>query len=384
MFDETRHAPGFASLHVPSVRKRSGANHAGNGNGKRRRHTPARGAKPIARDAWATLPREQLLDLRIRDLRVRLDGTWVEECVHELYDELADRGIALRPHCWLSSEWFSPEGISGIGIPFYLVHPRLMRLERSMMLEVEGGTRAECMRILRHETGHALQHAFALHRRKRWREVFGSSSIPYPESYRPNPASRNFVQHLRLFYAQSHPDEDFAETFAVWMAPRSAWQKRYAGWGALQKLEYVDALMSELRGRRPASRARERMDPASGLSTTLREYYDGKRAQYAVTYPTTYDRELLKIFSNAPKHANRELASTFLQQHRTEIRRTVSRWTGEYEFTLDQLLRDMIGRCRELKLRVAGAQRQVLLDFAGMLAVRTVHFLYSRRVSIAM
>jgi len=336
------------------------------------------------RDAWASLPREELLEVRIRDLGVRLEGTWVEECVEELYDELAERELVLRPHCWLSSEWFSPEGIAGIGIPFYLAHPRLMRLERAMMLEVEGGTRSECMRILRHETGHALQHAFALHRRKRWREIFGPSTIPYPDSYRPNPASRKFVQHLRLYYAQSHPDEDFAETFAVWMGPRSAWQRRYDGWGALNKLEYVDELMHELRGQRPSVRTRQQVDPASKLSTTLRAYYDSKRAQYSVTYPTTYDRELKKVFSDSPKHAGRELASRFIQRHRTEIRRTVARWTGEYEFTLDQLLRDMIGRCRELKLRVAGSQRQVLLDFAGMLAVRTVHFLYSRRVSIAL
>ncbi|MFN8669794.1 MAG: putative zinc-binding metallopeptidase [Gemmatimonadaceae bacterium] len=355
----------------------------------RRSTRPARSSRNLparrnGQDPWASLTRDEFLDLRIRDLGVRLEGTWIEECIDALYQELDERGLSLRPHCWLSSEWFSPEGVPGIGIPFYLAHPRLMRLERTMMLEVEGGTRTECMRILRHETGHALQHAFDLHRRKRWRELFGPSTTPYPESYRPNPASRKYVQHLRLYYAQSHPDEDFAETFAVWMGPRSAWQRRYQGWGALQKLHYVDELMEELRGGRPRRRSREVVEPLSSLTMTLREYYEGKRAQYTVSYPTTYDRELLKVFSNEPKHARRELASRFIQRHRAEIRRTVARWTGEYEFTLDQLLRDMIGRCRELKLRVAGGQRQVLLDFAGMLAVRTVHFLYSRRVSIAM
>lgn len=341
--------------------------------------------KRVARHAWSTLPREALLGVRIKDLGVRLEGTWIEGCIEELYGELADRGLTLRPHCWLSGEWFSPEGIPGIGIPFYLAHARLMRLERSMMLEVEGGSRSECMRILRHETGHAMQHAFALNRRKRWRELFGSSRTKYPESYRPNPASRNYVQHLRLYYAQAHPDEDFAETFAVWLAgPRSKWQRRYEGWRALEKLEYVDELMTELRGKRPPRRVRDRIEPLSQLRSTLREYYDAKRAQYSVNYPTTYDRELRRVFSDAPHHNGRELASAFIQSHRTEIRQTVARWTGEYEFTLDQILRDMIGRCRELKLRVAGPQRRVLLDFAGMLAVRTVHFLYSRRISIAL
>lgn len=340
--------------------------------------------KRSTRHGWATLPREELLSVRIKDLGVRLEGTWVEDCIEALYDELAERGLTLRPHYWLTGEWFSPSGIPGIGIPFYLAHPRLIRLERSMMLEVEGGSRSECMRILRHETGHAMQHAFALNRRKRWRQLFGRSSTRYPESYRPNPASRNYVQHLRLYYAQAHPDEDFAETFAVWMGPRAKWQRRYQGWRALEKLEYVDELMGELRGKRPLHLERDRVEPLSQLTTTLREYYEAKRALYSVQYPTTYDRDLLKVFSDSPRHDGRELASAFIQRHRTEIRRTVARWTGEYEFTLDQVLRDMIGRCRELKLRVAGPQRRVLLDFAGMLAVRTVHFLYSRRISIAL
>ena len=349
--------------------------------GKAVRRTPTRRRRDFA---WAKLPREQLMDKRIRSLGVRIEGTWLEEVIAELYDELEKREIRLRPHFWLSHEWFSPEGIPGIAIPFFLTHPRLMRLERSIMLEVEGGSRNECLRIMRHETGHALQHAYKLNRRRRWQELFGHSSTPYPESYRPNPASRRFVQHLRLYYAQAHPDEDFAETFAVWMQPRATWQRRYEGWPALEKLEYVDELMRELQGERPPALVRERYEPISALSQTLREYYAAKCTQYAVAYPSTYDRELLKVFSDDPRHARYPLASQFIQQHRTEIRQTVARWTGEYEFTLDQLLRDMIGRCRELKLRVVGGQRRVLLDFAGMLAVRTVHFLYSRRISIAL
>lgn len=340
--------------------------------------------RKAARMAWDTWPRDKLLDMRLRDLGLRLDGTWVESCIEELYDELGKRAIPLRPHCWLSDEWFSPTNVPGIGIPFYLVHPRLMRLERSMMLEAEGGSRRDCLRILRHEAGHALQHAFRLHRRLRWREVFGKSSVPYPQSYRPNPASRKFVQHLRLYYAQAHPDEDFAETFAVWMQPRAMWQRRYEGWPALQKLKYVDGLMEELKGTRPPVRSRDRVEPISQITTTLREHYQAKRAFYKVDYPRTYDRELRRVFSDAPRHAHRELASRFIQRHLREIRHLVARWTGEYEFTIDQLLRDMIGRCRELKLRVVGGDRQALLDFAGMLAVRSVHFLYSRRVSIAL
>ena len=139
-----------------------------------------------------------------------------------------------------------------------------MKLEKKMMFDVEGGTWRECMAILRHEAGHALQHGYQLQRRRRWQQLFGPSSKHYPRYYRPNPASRRYVQHLRLWYAQSHPDEDFAETFAVWLRPRSNWRTRYAGWPALKKLEYVDELMGEIAGKRPLITTRERVDPLGG------------------------------------------------------------------------------------------------------------------------
>ena len=339
-------------------------------------------ARARSRMAWADWPRERLLDMRICDLGLRLEGTWLEERVDALYHELGQRDIALRPHCWLSDEWFSPRNVPGIAIPFYLAHPRLIRLERSMVLEAEGSTVVECMRILRHEAGHAIQHGYRLHRRAGYQRLFGKSSTKYPTSYRPNPTSRRYVQHLRAYYAQAHPDEDFAETFAVWMQPRARWRKRYEGWPALRKLEYVDALMAELGGTKPPVRTRERVAPISQLTSTLRQYYEEKRAFYAVDYPSTYDHELCRVFSNAPRHANRELAARFITRNAKEIRGLVARWTGESEFTIDQLLLDMIARSRLLKLRVPGGEGQVLLDFAGMLAVRSVHFLYRRRESI--
>src|SRR5256885_16453644 len=80
-------------------------------------------------------------------------------------------------------------------------------------------------RILRHEAGHALDNAYRLRRRKRWRAVFGPASLPYPARYRARPGSRRYVHHLGEWYAQAHPSEDFAETFAVWLTPKSGWRK---------------------------------------------------------------------------------------------------------------------------------------------------------------
>lgn len=351
-----------------------------------RTRSPGRnaGATPRRRFQWARYSNERLLDVRLCELGLRLERTWLQRCLGEVYRELERRGLRLRPHAWLSTDWFSPDGVAGVAIPFYLAHPRLMRLERSQMLEVEGGSREECLKILRHECGHAFQHAYALQRRRRWRELFGPSTRKYPEVYRPNPASRRYVQHLRLYYAQSHPEEDFAETFAVWLQPRALWRKRYAGWPALRKLEYVDALMAELADSRPKVSSRARVDPLPKLRTTLRAYYEAKRGQYLVGRPAIYDRDLRRLFSDDPKHRNRQRASRFLRRNRAEVRRLVARWTGQYQFTLEQVLDDMIGRCRELKLRAVGPERRLLMDFAVLLTVNTMHFIYSRRNWIAL
>ena len=320
---------------------------------------------------------DALLDMRICDLAVSLEHTWLETCVRRLHDELEGRGMRLRPHAWLSDEWFSPEGVPGIAVPFYLAHPRLMKLERSQLLEVEGGNTRECMQIMRHEAGHAFQHAYRLHRRRRWQQLFGKSSKAYPEYYRPNPTSRRYVQHLRLWYAQAHPDEDFAETFAVWLRPRSDWRRRYAEWPALRKLEYVDELMAEIGDRTPPVRSRARVDPVNGIRRTLREYYEARRERYSVERPDVWDRDLRRLFSDDPAHARHQAASTFLRRHRGEIRRRVARWTGEYQLTLDTVLEDMIERCKELGLRAVGAERELVIDFAVLLTVKTMHFLYS-------
>jgi hypothetical protein len=341
---------------------------------------------PRRKYAWETLSDEQLLKRRLSSLRVTVDGTWLEDCVSSLHEELEERGIRLRPHAWISSEWFSPDSTPGIAIPFYLAHPRLMKLEKKMMLDVEGGTWSECMAILRHEAGHTVQQAYQLHHRRRWRQLFGLSSKSYPLHYRPNPASRRYVQHLRLWYAQSHPDEDFAETFAVWLRPRSNWRTRYAGWPALKKLEYVDELMNEIAGKRPLLTARERVDPLHELSETLGSHYQRKQAFYAFEPPKTYDRDLYRLFSANPRHRRAQPASVFIRRHRAHVRKLVARWTGENQLTLDAVLDDMIIRCRAHNLRAVGSERKLLTDFTVLLTAKTMHALFgpSRRKWIAL
>lgn len=364
--------------------------------GKKRKRTVAsrtkkiagRGAKGTARKlssrVWARWSTEQLLDLRMCNLDLSIKGTVLEGRVERVREELDRRNLRFRPYFWLSDDWFTPDGSTGTAIPFYLAHPRLLRLERSQTGEVEGGTLEWCMRILRHEVGHALDHAFMLHRRRRWQRLFGLSSYNYPRFYRPNPYSRRHVQHLEYWYAQSHPDEDFAETFAVWLQPHSQWRKRYRGWPAIKKLEYVDELMSEIAGKRPLVRTRTQVDSLVTLKKTLREYYTQEAVAYARDYTVVYDRDLRQLFTNERGRKPRESASAFIRRVRPGIQRLVSCWIGEYRYQLDHVIKDMIGRCRELKLYVEGTERQTMIKFTILLTKHTMDSLYRNRYWVEM
>jgi hypothetical protein len=336
------------------------------------------------RPYWENWDNEELLDLRLCDLDLKLQDTPLEDRIAQVQKELDKRELRFRPNFWLSEEWFSPSGVGGVAIPFYLAHPRLTRLERSQMFEVEGGTREACLKILRHEVGHAIDHAYRLHRRRRWQQLFGKSSKPYPEFYRPRPYSKKHVVHLDAWYAQAHPDEDFAETFAVWLKPKGMWRKQYEGWPALKKLEYVDELMEEIAGEKPKVNTRERVEPLRTIRKTLRQHFEEKRQRYSPESPNFYDAELKRLFSDDPAHKNREKASVFLRSIRSEVRRQVSKWTGEHQYTLDQVLNSMISRCSELNLRVIGSRKQLKTDFAILLTVQTLNYLYGGRHRIDM
>jgi putative zinc-binding metallo-peptidase len=323
---------------------------------------------------WNRVTDERLLDMRLCDLPISIEGSALVGRIERLYKELDARGIAFKPHTWLSEEWFTPDGVAGFAIPFYLAHARLMKLERNQMLEVEGGSERECLNIMRHETGHALDNALALHFRPRYRKLFGSFAMPYPDSYKPIPNSRDYVLHLNMWYAQAHPAEDFAETFAVWLAPGSRWRRRYKDWPAMQKLEYVDKLMTEL-GSLPAKKAERReVETLAELKQTLREHYRRKREHYAFDRPANYDRDLRRIFSDDPRDASRPTAVSFLRRIRGELRHVVAEGTGVHHYTVDQLIKQMFDRSKELKLRLAISEQTAKQKIAVMLTVQTMSF----------
>ena len=333
---------------------------------------------------WATWSDEKLLELPLRDLHLSIQGTEVEQRIAHINAELDARALTFRPHYWLSDEWFTPDDVPGIAIHYYLAHPRLAKLELVQMLEVEGGDVESCLQILRHEVGHAIDNGYRLRRRPTRRRLFGLPTTPYPEYYTPKPYSKSFVQHLDHWYAQSHPDEDFAETFAVWLDPHSMWATQYAAWPAQRKLEYMDRLMRELAHARPRVTSKRQLDPLPRLKKTLKEHYRNKREHYGLDHPDFYESDLKNLFSDAPQYAKNASAARFVRRIRKEVRGTVASFTDSYQYTIDQLLEKIIERCRELNLRLTESEDSTKIDFMVFLTVQTMNYLHSGRHRVAL
>jgi hypothetical protein len=317
------------------------------------------------------------MEVRLCDLQLRLEGTALQARVERLYGELQRSGLCFRPHVWLSTSWFSPDGVPGFAMPFFLAHPRLARLEHGRMLEIEGGNHTWCMKLMRHETGHALDNAYRLHRRKRWREVFGPYSSPYVSTYRPRPNSRRFVVNLDHWYAQSHPAEDWAECFAVWLQPGSQWRRDYGGWPALRKLEFVDELMASIADQRPLVTDRSRPDSLAQIKMRLGDYYERKQKAFGLEYPGPHDDHLQRLFT-ADAAGRRESAAAFLRRHRHKLVVSVAQITGQHRYVVDQALRQMIASCVKLGLKLSRSERESVVGAAILITTVTMSFVRSR------
>jgi hypothetical protein len=333
------------------------------GCSNRREECPLVTRKPKV--AWEALSDDDLLHLRICDLKVRVQGTDLESRIRQLERELAAKDLKLKPVCFLSDEWLSPGDQAAIGIPFFLTHPRLKALENRMMFEVEGGTVAWCMKLLRHEAGHAFDHAYRLSRREDWKAVFGSPRTKYqPYYYEIAPQSREFVQNVPDHYAQAHPVEDFAETFAVWLNPISAWRERYAGWPALKKLRYVDRLMRDVKAH-PLPRRKPVVGPeARALQSTLFSYYERKLRLFPLGDPAATERALKQIFrvSRAAEPADR--ASDFIRTHKRPLVDAIAGWSGERRNQVARVVASLAQLCTTHRLVLRESEDRTLVKFS--------------------
>lgn len=325
----------------------------------------------------ANLSEEQILALRICDLPLSIEGTWLKDCIDQLYSELEVKGLNFRPVCYLADEWLTPLGEPVIGIPFYLAHPTLTRLEKKMMLEAEGETKEECMKLLRHECGHAISYAYQLHKKKRWQQIFGPSSKEYGDTFRFRPYSKNYVRHLDGFYAQFHPDEDFVETFAVWLTPSSDWQKTYQGWPALKKLLYVSELMASVTGKDALTKKNIQHWHFKGIKATLNNFYKKKREFWAEEFPDFHDGNLREIFKETVVGTNSGTAAEFLKRHEKRMVADIVRWTGERKYVVSNLLKAATLRARELKLTTPQDQTLTLANLSVYITTLVMNYIYT-------
>lgn len=297
---------------------------------------------------------QSLLDKPIRELGLKIEGSPVERFVQRLYRELEQKRLTkFRPQVYLTDEWGCPSGEPVIGIPFYLAHPQLAQLEKDTN-DLEDAR--EIMMYLRHEAGHAFNYAYKLHRTPQWKQLFGPFRRPYHDNYRPVPFSRNYVRYLPGWYAQKHPDEDFAETFAVWLTPRSAWRTRYRGWGAMNKLRYMDRMARELGNIEPLRRRAETDITVDEMETTVADFYR-HNGQGVPLEDLALDTDLRDIFDASRRRKTAVSAQQFLHAHRKEVVDKVAYWTGAQRPLIKQLVESIEKRIGEMEL-VADSARE--------------------------
>lgn len=331
---------------------------------------------------WENFSKNELLKIRLCDLQLKIEGSEIEPLIKDLHRELSLKKISYKPHVWISDEWFVPDEIGGIAIPFYVVHPKLLELEQSQISEVEGETIDACMKLLRHECGHAIDNAYRLRQLKERQSLFGDSDEKYLPYYSPRPYSKKFIKHLDYWYAQSHPDEDFAETFALWLTPKSAWRQKYKNWAAIKKLNYINKVMKGLQNASAINSKRTKVDELRNDKRTLKEYYFEKRKYLGLNKLGKYDRDLLHIFTrDANMKRNKVMAAPFIRSIKNDALKIVSKNTGIYRYIIKQVVDDLAHRSESLNLLLTSPKRETKSCFIEMLEKKSIsHVKYKKHL----
>lgn len=304
--------------------------------------------------------REAASSKPIRDLGLTIAGTQLEPLIAELLVEVERAGVRrLKPRFYLSTEWGVPTDTIAIAIPFYLANQELTAMHAERAGYVEGSSAGDVLRYLRHEMGHALNYAYRLYEDPEWVRRFGAFTQPYVEEYRPQPFSRRFVRHLPGWYAQMHPEEDWAETFAVWLTPGLEWRAEYADWpGALGKLEYCDRVLKALGDREPLVTADDPDVDVSEVDESLDQFYDDPSPN-AGEFPRGLDGELRAIFEDPAAPAGSpaspgKAAAELIRRYERPLMADVYRWAGHLPEDSRLLLRHLAERADHLQLRYPG------------------------------
>jgi hypothetical protein len=307
---------------------------------------------------WET-ERYSLLNSRICDLKLNLEQTLLYRCIQKLYSELNYKRIQYKPPFYFTcggDEWGCPDRVPIMGIPFHLADNRLARIEKEM--GYTSYDKRDLMILLRHETGHVINYAYELYSEPEWRDVFGDFYATYPTNFRFkfNPFSKYYVksQGDPKYYAQAHPDEDFAETFAVWLTPRSNWRSIYRKWPSIKKLEYVDGVMKRLRNKKSYVPIGPLDSPYHSKTYTLIEYYGEALDNFKDKALGIYDEDLRRVFIHATNgHKKTVLAKDLIRRNRRFLIEVISRWTGAREKVVAPVIGRFFLRCKEQGLSIS-------------------------------
>ena len=319
--------------------------------------------------------KREILSKRISELPLKIQGTKLETLINQLYLELKNKGIIFKPKCYLSDEWGCPHGIPVIGIPFYLADPQLCQIEGELT-GIEAENDEETMMFLRHEAGHAFNYAHRLYLQPEWRGLFGLFNTPYKEDYKPKPFSPKFVRHLPGWYSQKHPDEDFAETFAVWLKPDSNWSRRYEDTPALTKLLYIERIAKEYGNKNPVVTEETLDEPVEQLNYTLIDWYDtSDEPKKKINLPVTFNEDLKILF---PEFPSGQSASKFLNDKRHKLSEQINSWTGIEREIIEALIDELSKRAEILSLKIDPTKtEEILISSISFITTLIMNYLYT-------
>ena len=325
----------------------------------------------------------------ISEMGLKIEGSELEKLISRLYAELERKGIRFKPKFYLTDTWGCPDKVPVVGVPFYYANSVLSQIEDRMNGDLED--EHELMMTLRHEAGHAINYAYRLYESAQWQDTFGRFDEPYHDYFRPNPRSREFVKHLHQqvgpyagrIYAQKHPDEDFAETFAVWVSPRSNWRAKYRNWSALKKLKYVDRLMKEIGPKKPVLTDGDLIHPLESLNLTLLEYYNKSEERYRQKAQGYVDDVLREVFSTNGKGEERIPAAGFIEKNRHHLVEMISHWTGEKGSEVNALMDKLTDRAKDLGLNLSPRrQSRKLIEFTALATTLVMNYTYEGKFTL--
>jgi len=232
---------------------------------------------------------------------------------------------------------------------------------------------------MRHEAGHVFNYAYRLYTTPEWRRLFGPFFRAYRDEYRPVPFSRNYVRHIEGWYAQKHPDEDFAETFAVWLTPRSAWRRRYKGWPALQKLRYVERVAKALAEVDPIVNTGEVDITPADIDVSVEQFYQQASQEKLARIDIALDAHLPQIFLTRRRKESKP-AADIVSRHRPELVEKITYWTGVPRPIVSGLIDSICRTCERMKLwGERGEEARYLVEVTALATTLAMNFLVRGR-----